>query len=793
MCQVDNQSQVTGATGLARYHRASDRIAVDFKRFNYVFRSNLGRDLDDNWVSWLANPLGQASDFGFIRSHHGDYLRDLFSVSRDSGIPRSFRAKTSNVDSRCIVLYSQNTDKLIMIDYVTSRSWHLWEFDLTRSNWQQPVIDVQGSDTLVGIRRSDLRDCKGIALPAMVTADNAFDLFTANGRLRSASEISGVLVIPGSGEAEARLYVFDPAHIIEHTIRVIRYCNRHLRVIDPRQPFSRSGRGRRRLSSWERDARTRGILATLSKQIVDSKSSLRSHINQSQLNSEFQTWGNVSYRRSLFFDNITNFIRHPIMQAVKENLMHHEEGFRPGGIAWLDIIAPLAEIAGEHPVLAEYFAAETEEESADSSFAAFARDALATGSASESAWVGYWKRFLNGSKFAKLAAGLAAIRSYQLTLQYTNQEISWSSLGSQINDERTRLRRYVGSLNRVENARTYIGNIQRAFTYASRANKVYAILRGDISRSSFTLALEGLSSIATSYGLKTTASRITVIKQIVDLVPNIQHLGERIECDDYNAAFGYGLVVAGSVAQIYVTYTLAGASAGPWGAIIGIVIATGSVIVIFATDSEYDTFFQHSKWRRSQGALSSGQPPWAARAFNRWDNESFGDDYQLDSLLNIMHRFTVHHNYDPYTHVIVIRIKTKFLPESATFQFKGEFQAGSGPARRAEINVRYPGRSGQRRRPFRYTAQRGCPIRGGHSRVTVESGQHVVQINISVDRNFTSANGYLRCLPFGHEEFTVPHDNKAFRLESLEHDNIVVNRWRDYEFTESEWGSMPGW
>jgi len=214
--------------------------------------------------------------------------------------------------------------------------------------------------------------------------------------------------------------------------------------------------------------------------------------------------------------------------------------------------------------------------------------------------------------------------------------------------------------------------------------------------------------------------------------------------------------------------------------------------VVLATDSETEIFMQHCSFGQQAGQ-GDIQPDWADSRVDFWTDTVTGNERQINSLLNLLHKYSVRHNFDPNTRVVAIEIATKFLPDSARFSFVGRFGTSPGSGDEIRFQVNYPSRSRSHYTSLTPRQTGSRPVTGVNTRVVTEGSEHRIEINIQVREGITSGEGWLCCYPFGHTGFSVPHEGRAFHLEQLvEHSNILINRWRDYAFEPDEWGTMPG-
>ncbi len=795
MCRqdVDASGGAVVSSGGSRTTTARRQARLHFRRFNYVIYQNLGANLESGFLSFLSGLFNARNDdFYYIDPSTPDNLNLLFNVSRRRSIPSQYRAYESSAYGRWIYLYVERSqgDRLYELHYRDANDWSATEFAWPREGSIEPIRSFSNDDYFT-LDRALLSDTYALALPAQVQPETAANIFTGDFFSSARDFIRLELAQPSGGVSsyDYDAYIFDPGHIVNHAVDVIAYHSHLMRVVDARERH-------RHLSSFEQRLRKRGILACMCKQLVDSESSLQNDANRSRLNSAFDRFSNYGHRKAKFIDNLYNFLTHDILVNLERDLMEYtDDGVHPDGAAWLKIIAPLAGIAGEHILLTYLFNDAADRPGDRSAWATFFKVSRQRGTASESASVTAWNNVLQTQDYLKLVLGVAESRAYYLINEQTAGRLNWHDFDELLGQDRRALSQLPAGMRRTGAVLRGMRKINATLSWANRFGRLKAIFDGEITTSTYTAALDSLSDLASSRGAMGIAVKACAIKNMIDVISNSVDFADRIGVDDYDAAFGHGLVIAAGLTEIgylVATGTLLG---GPVGAVVGIVGAVGAVIVMLATDSDLELFIRYGIWGTDpQG--STGQPDWAVTTFNRWTDDDDGIDRMLDSLINLLYKFDVRHNYGTETNVVAIEIDIKTLPDTAVFVFRGQFANSSGTQGRASCQFSFPSRRRSWSHSTTITVRQGSTryVRGVNTQVATEGGKHTVKLNVGIQGGATTGEAWIQCLPFGHSEFTVPYGGRAFHLEQLiEHDAIIINRWRDYSFESDEWGSMPSW
>ena len=244
-----------------------------------------------------------------------------------------------------------------------------------------------------------------------------------------------------------------------------------------------------------------------------------------------------------------------------------------------------------------------------------------------------------------------------------------------------------------------------------------------------------------------------------------------------------GLIELGYIA---LTESLLG---GPVGVVVAIIGSVGSIIVLLSTDSDYELFANNCLWG-NEPHNSHAHPGWSVSGFNQYTEDEEGINFQLKSILNLMHKFEeVRDKYDDITHVVAIEIDTKFLPDTTVFVVKAQFMAGSRVCR-AVIRVRYPSRTRDRYTTVTPHQSGDRLIRGVNTMVETGDDHHTIKINIGVDHQVNQGKAWVCCSPFGTSEFSVPNDDRGIYLEECTEPRMF---FRDHSFDHSEWRTMPDW
>jgi hypothetical protein len=792
----DNQdAEFKAVSGRDQRHRHRDKVSVKFSTYNYVVYEGLGSHLETGFLAFIGGLFsGDKKDFFYVNTK--DNLKALFYEDHVNDIPRQFRSFTSSVSGRFIYLFHNSSNTVIEIDYHSPT-----EYDATTFKWPgkgslQPERAQTTSGELYRMKLSDLNDTYAIALPYRIDPETIEEIFCRfDTRLLNFCKIVVVNSTSSEGGPERLIRVFDPAHLVAHSAKAIRYYSRLMNIIDARQQV-------RGLSVWEKNTRERGILACLCKQLAENDSSVKNDANMSQLNNAFDHYANYGFRKARLIDNMYNFLENPPMISLEKALMFHKEGnAHPDGKVWLRIIHPLADLIGEHILLSYYFSDSSQKETQESAWSTFFCESLKKGTSSETPSVQLWNSAMQGTDISKLLVGVAEARTYQLVTSYTTatSQMNWRNFNSTLKQELEAMKGKIRSIGRADAITQRLKQVDAIFAWAKRLGNLKAVFDGEVATSDFVTVLDSLAVLADRKGAVAMASKMNAVKNMLDVFQNSVDFAKRININDYDAALGHGLALGAGLAEIGYFVVTGSTLGGPVGAAVAIVGAVGGVIIIFATDSDAETFMGHCIWGKEFGK-SSDKPDWAAHKLDWWKDSSgpFGIRSQIASLLNILHKYTVRHTFDVKEKLLEIEINTKFLPDTARFEFKGEFRNSRGKTVRAKFSIRFPSRRKRYSKALKIetpTSLDGYRIlRYGNVRVITEGGEHKIHIRLKVSDGVTSGEGWLRCYPFGHSEFNVPHGVNAFHLEKLiKHTKTLINTWRDYDFEKKEWGFMPSW
>nr|MBN2276487.1 hypothetical protein [candidate division Zixibacteria bacterium] len=821
MCgNVQIDGSFSGGSGSVGRAQLRNRVQLEFGRFNYVVYEGLGSHLLQGWAAFFNGLLSRASEDFWMIQQQSPNLTALFSVDRVNQIPSQYRALTSDANGRYIYFFIPSpsdvpgrTDRIIELHYNGPTDWDYISYvpEASGSAWRQ-YSEGQANGNYFELERWELRDAYVIALPGRVFAETIQYIFTEN-QLRQSSAYGATLplcrlmVVSGSG-ARRRALVFDPAWIVNRTVDIINFHTRYARIVDARVP-ARS----MRLNAEQQDLRVRGILACLCKQLVMSSGSIEDDANTSRLNSAFDRFYNYIDRKANFADNIYNFLSHPIMERMENAFMVHQiDGACVDGYVWMEIVRPLGIVAGEHGLLTQYFQQTSERPPAQSAWSTFFHDSLRTRTAQRSAAVRAWNTSLQGIQLADLAVGVAEIRAFHLVSGYTSGQTTWSNFIAGIRRDRARLVSFTSENTAGHAAVQRTQLIRRIFRHANLLGQFKAILDGEGSVSSMSAAMSALGNFADERGAKLIATRAMAFKNIFDLYEHGSGLADRLGIGDYDAAFGRALSLGVGITELGYILATGTTLGGPVGAIVGIIGVIGAVIVIFATDSEEELFMRHCLWG-TQPRQGDMRRDWMAANTSMWSDSYMGVTWQLNSLINLLHKYDVRHNYQnvqfggAVLNVLAIDIMARFVPDTARFEVRAEFSQRGGRQVRVLFQLRFPPRVRPRAdrdsagsfNTVSYRSSGPRIVEGVNSQVFTESGTHRIRIHIGFADEVTSANGWdgqawIKCYPFDHDEFSAPHGPSAFHLENLiSHDNLILNHWRDYSFERDEWGHMPSW
>ena len=795
MCTpVDTEGRSRVRSGGSRTTRYSDSVRVGLVCYNYVVYERLGSNLESGFLSIISCLLnGSTQDFFYIDSVSPENLRALFHADRDSDIPSSFRRLVSSEAGSWIYFYIDSghgqPDELIEVQYTSETSWtaniYRWvDGDIQRVN------GYTGDGELFYLSRTRLPETRAIAFPYQISALTAVNILLGRGifdrglsALRSFCLVQAVHAEDLPEGAEFQLVIFDPGRIISQTAGIIHFYSRYMQVINPRSNGSR-------LSEYDRRIRKKGILATILKELSERDSSLSNDLNQSALDSAFNRYANYGYRKGLFIDNIYNFLNHDILTRIEEVLMTTNSlGIHSDGYVWLRMISPLAEIAGDHMLLSEYFLNAGDKDPDKSSFSMVYHSAFESGWVDNSSLFDYWNDLLQGHDLIKITLAVAQARTYYLVDEYSGGRISWREFEHSLSQESRNVLRVPPYIQRSTEVRAFIGKVNQAFTFASRLSQVAALLKGDISSGTFTTALDALAEYAEGREAVSLAVKFCFVKNVIDIGSHSADFYQRIGMEDYDAALGHGMVIAAGLTELgylAVTGTLLG---GPAGLAVAVVGSVGSIVALLATDSDFEEFAHSCLWGAAPHQ-SSAHPDWSVSAFNQYTDTDEGVDIQLKSLMNLLHKFeNVRDAYDQYTHVVAIEIDTKFLPDTALFVVKAEFTGNTGICR-GTIRLRFPSRTRAEYTQVTPHQTGERLITGANTMAVTEDDHHTIKINIGVQANLSDGKIWLCCYPFNNSEFPVPSDNKGVYLQNCVEPRIFS---RGHDFEASEWRTMPSW
>jgi hypothetical protein len=814
MSNVQLDGSFSASSGRPSIATLRSRISLEFHRFNYVIYENLGQNLQANWASYFLGLLSNRSnDFWFIQTR--DHLANLFGCNY-ADIPNHYKPLISESSNRYIYFFIPTPndirgipDRIIELHYTNSRQWYssTYVYDDESGEWVEHSQE-ESNNNYFSLALWEIREAYSIAFPASVVPDTVNNIFIdyrvrQAGAFRQTRDLCNIRITAESGDAR-RALVFDPAHIIERTVSVCNYHTRFMKIVDARIPLSNLGR----LTQHEQDTRVKGILLCLCKNLAMADSSVRNDIDSSRLDTDFNRIADYGRRKSNFFDNVYNFLNHPILERLEHCLLLHRVGdLQVDGYIWILIISPLVTIAGEHQLLAHYFQEVSSRSTGESAWSSFFHDSLRRDSVSESRTVSYWKSAMQGIQVANLAVAIADIRSFILVNAYTSGEINWSNFQNAISRDSARLVRAAGGSQAAA-----VREIRRIFRHANTITRFAAIANGDISGSTFTSALTSLGDFADTRNLKYIATRASALKNTYNIFENSTQLVNRIGVNDWDAAFGRGISLAAGITEFGYILATGTTIGGPVGAIVAIVGVLGAVIVVFGTDSNREILMRLSTWGNNPYE-DIRQQDWMSSPPRLWSNTRIGMERQLESLINLLHRYEVRHNYQNLrwgslvSNILALDILTNFLPDTVKFEFKAEFTHNRSRATRINFSITFPPRVRPRtdrdstgafsRVNFRQIDQR--IVSSINSQLFTDSGRQRIRLHIVFADNITRSNGWngeawLKCYPFGHSEFSAPHGNYAFHLENLiSHDNLIINHWRDYSFERDEWSMMPSW
>ncbi len=782
------------ATGRSQSTRFSSRIEVIISRFNYVTYDRLGSNLPTEGFLALIGRLLNGSGGAFRYVEDEAALLNLYKEDRLADIPARLRPLTSEAVGRWIYIYCQPRETIWEVDYRGIINWDATEYRRDGNSDFQPERSESSSTVLFSLLRGDLPDCFGIALPCQIDMRTADMIFSGSYRaltdFLNFSKLRLINRLNDEGPGEGRLIVFDPCQITEQAADAIGVYSRLMSLVDARIPVSR-------LSAQERRLRNQGILACLCKQLADQDSSVEDDFDMGRLNPAFTRYADYGLRRAQLIDNLYNFMTRPMIEGLEKQFMIYQDGDeRPDGRAWLEIIQPVMAIAGDHPLLVDYLIDAAGASTGESAWSAFFKASLERGTHQDSLMVSAWKAAFSQVDAAEMLSSAFTVGSYELLFHYVGRPAGFAGYADELKGLRDVISRDIRAMGRADFVDRNLAKVASIYRTANALGELKAIMEGDVDASRIASVFDSLANAAALRNASGLAMKAMVVKNIFDVYASGSAAADRLRMEDYDAAFGHALVIGAGLAELgLIGYAVAtgGSVGGPVGALVGLISAAGAVIVIAATDSDVEYFASHCMWGTTPGE-GSARPAWGVGNCDSWRADDVGLRMQLDSLINCLHRYTVRHTFDTVTRVVAIKISTNFLPDTAKFVICGQFQNAAGRSYRTRFTLQFPSRDLDRYRDFHVPGIGGRAINAANYRVQRDGSGHEIEINLKMISGITTGEGWITCQPFGHSEFTVPHENQAFHLEQLiEHDAIVINRYRDYAFESDEWSDMPSW
>ncbi len=786
----DSTHQV--ATGSYQQNRLSNRVQVVLSRFNYVVYERLGSNLGQGVLAFIARILG-GSGGPFFYVENQDNLLALFHDDHVVDIPALFRPLTSEATGRWVYIYCQPRETLWEIEYRGITNWDSTEFTRNGDGDFEPVRSVGSDNSLFSLLRADLPDCYAIALPGQINAKTADMIFSGSyGALSDFLRFSRLRLLNrenDQGPGEGRLIVFDPGYVIEHTVDAAGVYSRLASIVDARVSMPR-------LSTAERRLRYKGILACLCKQLADQDSSVADDFEMGRLDSDFNRYADYATRKAFLIDNLYNMLTRPIMKDLQKQFMIYEEdGLRLDGKVWLQIMLPVTSIAGDHALLSDYLSELAEENTGENAWAAFYKASLGRGTNQDTALAAAWKTSFSQVDAAEMIASVFTVATYALLKYYVGRPSGFRDYLDELTEIRDTASRYIRAVGRTSDIEQKLVKVASIYRIASGLGELKGILDGDVNAGRITNVFDSLANLAMLRGATGLAMKAMVVKNIFDIYGSSSGAADRWRMDDYDAMVGNAIVVGAGIAELsLVLYCMAygGSVGGPAGAVIGLISAAGAVIVMACSDSDLEIFAARCMWGKTPGEGS--QAPWADGRYEAWRADDAGLKMQLNSLINCCHKYTVCHMFDTVTRVCEIKITTKFLPDAAKFVFRCEFGNANGATFRTKFTLQFPSRNTEHYRDFTVPSVSGRAVISANFCVRTSGDSYEIEINLRLEDGITTGQAWLNCQPFGHSEFTVPHDGLAFHLEQLvEHANIMINVDRDYDFESDEWADMPSW
>lgn len=788
------------STGDERRCTIPDEVTVEFVRNNYVSYPDLGDNLRQDVWAFIGRALSPTlSDFELVGHANRDELLRLFSCNRAGQILPQFRHLMSHAIDRYIYIYNDSTNEIAQIHYRGTEDWDCDVFAREGDEWQATTT-IGSQEDAPTFPLAAIQHSFAIAMPCPVSPASIHNIFQ-HGGLQSLCQVR---LAQTDRPNHRQFLLFDPGHIIDHAVRVIEEHGRWMRIVDAREPIADLGS----LNPHQRTTRKQGILTILSKQLLDRDSGALDATRTRRLRQAYDNYTVYGRRRALFIDDMFNFVSHEIMTQLQANLLTHQEGnVREDGVAWLRIIASLAEIAGQHDLLVSYFQDDIARNDTQSSFASFYRVALRQGSAPESRSVTAWNRTIQAGDFVKLVVGVAETRTYILVNDYVRRgsRTTWSAFNGNLQQAESSLTQFCSRIPaRVRESRRIaerLGTVTKVIGWANRLGQLRRAYDSPGSADSLSVIMDTMAELFKQGGSRFAgqATRATALKNVIDLYRNARDMDRRLGTHDYVGAFGSGVAVAAGLVEVgYISYMLATTGTlcvltGPVGVAVAILGAFAAIVVLVGSQSDARVFLRHSRWGQHYG--TGERADWSDGPLRTFNQRAIGLDRQLNSVLNLMHNYRVKHHFSDHNWVLGLEMECKFIPDTARFEFKGQF-SGSGGRGRVQFSLQFTQRTGRQARMSGFQQDGIHPVTRANVEVLTEGGNHLVRVYMTLNRNLglSGGRGWLTCYPFEHTEFIVPqagdYQKNSFNLENLVRPTVL---WVTHEFRENQWAQMPRW
>ena len=285
------------------------------------------------------------------------------------------------------------------------------------------------------------------------------------------------------------------------------------------------------------------------------------------------------------------------------------------------------------------------------------------------------------------------------------------------------------------------------------------------------------TAYARLYGRAIIFKFASVLLSSIDEGYNAYKLYKR---SDYNALFGSGLVVAAGVTELVFLCATKSLLGGPLGWIVGGVALLGGVIVMVASDSDFETFAHRCFFAKNR---KDNELDTFIGSYWKWGTLVLKDiNFQLHSLLTIFYKIE-DPKFETKFNGFMITCYFNCRPENASIVAYIEFDGPGSSKPWIKIAVQKIGQSWPKvyaRRssdaPLLNVSTGGCLLNPDK-----KTGKWKLDIFYEVSKwnylNNDFEDGWMKVYPFGLKHFDCPPKDKARRINSsfYEYNIIKIN------------------